>query len=257
MLIKVVLRALTHILPSFMEEGKHSYTGQGKSPATVLLMLPSCSRSAHAGCTGCSEACLETPCNSGCIFVSLPISLCDSCSTSTCKVKSLFFWPTLDLITLAVVTDCSRLLFQSHLFLCGYTQQLWGRQGVLKSQESWKYWHCFLMNKQDTWENIIIFFETFRNLTKHKSKICKSISSWTSTHTAYGSRELLWWIQPREFYCLLLLICNTRKIKGPFSKQILSSQHVRKTGWISSPLVIKFGGIFSARGHNLKFIWSS
>lgn len=35
------------VLPAFMEEGKRSYTGQGKSPATVLLILPSCSRSAH------------------------------------------------------------------------------------------------------------------------------------------------------------------------------------------------------------------
>lgn len=107
------------VLPSFMEEGKSSCTGQDKSPAAVLLTLPSSSHSAHAGCTGLSEACLEAHCSSWCISVSFPISLCDPCSTSTCKVKSLLFWPTLDLLTLAVVTDCSRLLFQSHLFLCG------------------------------------------------------------------------------------------------------------------------------------------
>lgn len=52
-------------------------------------------------------------CSSWCISVSFPICLCDPCSTSTCKVKSLLFWPTSDLITLGVVTDCSRLLFQA------------------------------------------------------------------------------------------------------------------------------------------------
>lgn len=77
--------------------------------------------------------------SSWCISVSFPISLCDPCSTSTWKVKSFLFRPALDLITLAVVTDCSRLLFQSHLFLCGYTQQLWEGQGTLKDQENWKY----------------------------------------------------------------------------------------------------------------------
>ena len=107
LLVSPQLQQVT-VLPSFMEGEKCSYIGQGEPPASVLLMLPSCSHSAHAVCTGLSEACLEAMPSAALSSISalFPISLCDACPTSTCNAKSLLFCPTPDLVLLAAVPGC-------------------------------------------------------------------------------------------------------------------------------------------------------
>lgn len=90
---------------AFVEGRKRSRTVQGEPPASVLLTLPSRSRSARAVRTGLSEACLEAVPSAALwsVSASFHLSLCNACPASTCNAKSLLFYPTLDLISLAAV----------------------------------------------------------------------------------------------------------------------------------------------------------
>lgn len=120
------------------------YSGQGEPPASMLLTLPSCSHSVCAVRTGISKACLEVM-PSAALSASLPL-------------RHVFHihlvMPSLSLLTHSgphPACCCYRLPCQSYLFLCCYTYEALGGQGMLKTQESWKCQHsvfCHWTNKR-------------------------------------------------------------------------------------------------------------